>query len=179
VQPLQRTIQLESMPQDSDVTRVPLLGPRSWPSRWRLLFAPDDHTGSPPQPRERDRILIIEDDLLIASQMEAALLESGFDVIGTVATGHDALELAGRQAPDLAVVDIRLAGDRDGVDTAIQLFRAHGVRCIFASAYSDQHARRRAEAAAPIGWLQKPYPMASLIQMVQAAVSELHKKGQS
>lgn len=165
---------------DIDIQRIPLHGVRSWLSWLRgPLFAPDEHTGSQTPAEKRDRILIVEDDLLIASQMEAALADAGFDVIATVTTGREALELTKRQAPDLAVVDIRLAGDRDGVDTAIEMFRAHGIRCIFASAYSDQHARQRAEPAAPLGWLQKPYSMASLTDMVQAAVSELRKKNRS
>jgi two-component system, response regulator PdtaR len=127
-------------------------------------------------PFSEDRILIIEDDLLIASQMEATLTEAGFEIIGVTGSGEEALNLAKRQPPTLAVIDIRLAGDRDGVDTAIELFRSHGVRCIFASAYSDQEARRRAKPAAPLGWLEKPYTMASLSAIVRAAASELRGK---
>jgi DNA-binding NarL/FixJ family response regulator len=74
------------------------------------------------------------------------------------------------------VVDIRLPGDRDGIDTALELFREHGIRCIFASAYSDREARQRAEDAAPLGWLQKPYTMTSLTELVQAAVRQLRGK---
>ena len=73
-------------------------------------------------------------------------------------------------------MDIRLAGDRDGIDTALELFRSHGIRCIFASAYSDQEAQRRAAPAAPLGWLQKPYTMASLTAKVRAALSELRSR---
>lgn len=113
---------------------------------------------------------------MIASEMEAALAAAGFDVIGIVPTGEEALELVRTNAPHLTLVDIRLAGDRDGVDTALELFRAHGIRCIFASAYSDRDARRRAEPAAPLGWLQKPYTMTSLVELVQAAAAQLRDK---
>jgi two-component system, response regulator PdtaR len=122
------------------------------------------------------RILIIEDDLLIADQIEDALTEAGFNVIGGATTGTAALELARKEAPDLAVMDIRLSGDRDGVDTAIEMFRMHGVRCIFASAYSDREARDRAEPASPLGWLQKPYTMAHLVTMVGRAVKKIRCK---
>ena len=123
-----------------------------------------------------DRILIVEDDLLIASQMEVALTEAGFTIAGAASTGNEALQLAHSQSPTLVVMDIRLAGDRDGIDTALELFRSHGIRCIFASAYSDQEAQQRAAPAAPIGWLQKPYAMASLVAKVRAAVSELRSR---
>jgi two-component system, response regulator PdtaR len=138
------------------------------------VFAPDDSDASRDQSRKAHRILIIEDDLLIASQIEAALTEAGFDVIGALTTGEEAIQMAEAERPDLAIVDIRLAGDRDGVDTALELFRSHGIRCIFASAYSDQEARRRAEVAAPLGWLQKPYTMKALTDIVHAATRVIH-----
>jgi DNA-binding response OmpR family regulator len=120
--------------------------------------------------------LIVEDDLLIATQMEFALTEAGFDVVAVLTTGEEALQMAGTDRPDLAIMDIRLAGDRNGVDTAIELFQSHGIRCIFASAYSDDEARRRAETASPLGWLQKPYTMQALTGMVLSA-SKLIRDG--
>lgn len=156
----------------SEIAAIPL--PELRLSDWRdRLLAPDEGTGSQTAPDNPDRILIIEDDLLIASQIEATLAEAGFEIVGVTGSGDEALELAKARAPTLAVVDIRLAGDRNGVETAIELFRSHGVRCIFASAYSDNEARRRASLAAPLGWLQKPYSMAALSAMVRAAASEL------
>jgi two-component system, response regulator PdtaR len=151
-----------------DLIISPSLGSGSRFPRGRdLVWAPENEAASQPHPRRTDRILIIEDDLLIASQIEGALTDAGFDVIGVVMTGEEALEAASTEPPDLAVVDIRLAGDRDGVDTALELFRSRGIRCIFASAYSDDESRRRAEPAAPLGWLQKPYTMASLTALVR------------
>ena len=105
--------------------------------------------------------------------MEAALVEGGFDVVGLAASGEEALELAKAELPTLAVVDIKLAGERDGVETALDLFRSHGVRCIFASAHTDAEVRNRAEPAAPLGWLRKPYAMASLTTMVLRAMDLL------
>ena len=118
-------------------------------------------------------ILIVEDDVLIASEMEAALSDDGFDIVGMATTGKEALQLAEAQSPALVVMDIRLAGERDGIDTALELFRLHGIRCIFASAHSDDGTRQRAAPAAPLGWLQKPYVMDSLTAMVRAALREL------
>jgi len=135
--------------------------------------APDTEGGvSGPKLGHGNRILIVEDEFLIASQIELALTDAGFDVVGTASTGKQALQLAQARLPTLAVMDIHLAGDRDGIDTAIELFQAHGIRCVFASAYSDQEARSRAAPASPLGWLQKPYTMSSLTAMVRAAVEE-------
>lgn len=148
------------------------------PSDWKALpRAPEDECGSRVELHRPGRILVIEDDLLIASEIEETLAEVGFDIVGVAATGEEALRLAETRAPDFAVIDISLAGDRDGIDTALELFRLHGIRCIFASAYSDREARRRAEEAAPFGWLQKPYSMGSLKAMARTAASELRNKG--
>jgi len=159
----------------NNIAVIPL--PDSRLSHWhRLSLAPDEGAGSHTAQKKPDRVLIIEDDLLIAAQIEATLADEGFEIIAVTGSGEEALELAKAQRPTLAVIDIRLSGDRDGVDTAIELFRSHGVRCVFASAFSDQDARRRAEPAAPLGWVQKPYTMASLTATVRAAVNEVRSK---
>jgi DNA-binding NarL/FixJ family response regulator len=147
----------------------------SWQGQWKNFAPAADGTVSGGAD-EMERILIVEDDVLIASEMEAALAEDGFEIIGIASTGKEAFQLVEAQSPMLVVMDIRLAGDRDGIDTALELFRLHGVRCIFASAHSDDDTRRRAAPAAPLGWLQKPYTMASLTAMVRAALKELRHR---
>jgi DNA-binding NarL/FixJ family response regulator len=159
----------------ADTILNPSRGPVSNPPPGRPA-ASAEGGASDTQPGDSIRILIAEDDLLVASQMEAALTDAGFEIAGTASTGREALQLAHAQSPMLVVMDIRLAGDLDGIDTALALFRSHGIRCIFASAYSDQEAQRRAAPAAPLGWLQKPYTMASLTEKVRAAVSELRRR---
>lgn len=162
----------------TDIAAGPLQGIPYNLSHWRrrLALAPGEDVASRPSETQGERILIVEDDLLAASQMEAALTEAGFEIAGVVTTGEEALQLAQAQCLTLVVMDIRLAGDRDGIDTAIELFRSHGIRCVFATAYSDRDSRLRAEPAAPLGWLQKPYTMRSLTEMVHAAVSELRRQ---
>jgi DNA-binding NarL/FixJ family response regulator len=141
------------------------------------VFARDDTAGSDERPDKPERILVVEDDFLVAMQMESALVEAGFEVAGVAATGEDAIELAISERPHLVVMDIRLAGDRDGIDTALQLFSEQGIRCIFATAHHDEHSRRRAAPAGPLGWLRKPYTMVSLVGMVRTALAELDKAG--
>jgi len=109
----------------------------------------------------------------VANEIEVALSDAGFVIAGVAASGEEAIAIAARQKPDLAVMDVRLAGDRDGVDTALELLRSHGVRCIFATAHADSETRTRAQAAAPLGWLQKPYTMASLVLQVRDALGKL------
>lgn len=119
---------------------------------------------------KKNRILIVEDDFLIAMQAEAALLDAGFDIVGIASTAPQALSLARDRRPAIAVMDIRLAGPRDGIDAAGDLFQELGIRCAFATAHDDQQTKIRAEAYAPLGWLAKPYTMASLISLVRDAI---------
>jgi DNA-binding NarL/FixJ family response regulator len=115
--------------------------------------------------------LVIEDDYLVALELEDRLLQAGFEVIGIAGSAEEALEIASSQRPDLAIVDIRLAGLRDGVDAAKELSADLGVRSIFATAHADSETKRRAEPAKPLGWLQKPYSSEALIALVKNALS--------
>jgi two-component system, response regulator PdtaR len=85
------------------------------------------------------------------------------------------MELAGSQKPDLAVMDVRLAGDGDGIHTALEMFRNFGIRCIFATAHYDQHSVERAQPAMPLDWLQKPYSIVSLVNAVGRALRDLDR----
>jgi len=121
------------------------------------------------------RVLVVEDDFLIAMQTEVALTTAGFEVVGPATTAEEAVALAGEAQPTLAVMDIRLASTRDGIDAARQLYQEFAIRCIFATAHDDAHTRGRAEPYAPLGWLPKPYTMASLVAVVAEAVAVLRR----
>jgi DNA-binding NarL/FixJ family response regulator len=116
---------------------------------------------------------VVEDDFLIGMQTEAALLEAGFTVVGSAATAEEAIVLAREHRPDLVVMDIRLASKRDGIDAARELFNELNIRCIFATAHDDLYTRERAAPFAPLGWLAKPYTMASLVSLVIEARASL------
>lgn len=118
------------------------------------------------------RVLIVEDDFLIALELEHRLLDAGFEVVGTAMTADEAIGLAKSEKPDLAIMDIRLAGRRDGVDAAIELFSTYGIRSIFASAHADNETRKRAAPASPVGWLQKPYSAEDLVRHMRDYFSQ-------
>ena len=121
------------------------------------------------------RVLIVEDDFLIAMQTEVALTSAGFDVVGPATTAEEAVDLAREAQPWLAVMDIRLASSRDGIDAARELYQDFAIRCSVATAHADAHTRGRAEPYAPLGWLPKPYTMASLVNVVAEAVALLKR----
>jgi two-component system, response regulator PdtaR len=118
-------------------------------------------------------ILLVEDDFLVSMEMETGLEEAGYEVAGIAATAEDAVALAAERRPALVVMDIRLAGDRDGVDAAVEIYRTLGIRSIFASAHGDAGTRARAEAAQPLGWVAKPYRVETLVKAVEQALEGL------
>lgn len=140
------------------------------------VSARDDVAGSARDISTPLSVLIVEDDFLVALAAEAALREAGFTVIGVAASADEAIAEAAAKQPSLVIMDVRLAGRRDGIDAAIELFRAHGIRCVFATAHADTEAHLRARPAKPLGWLQKPYSMLELVGVVRQMA---HKLGQS
>ncbi len=95
---------------------------------------------------------------------------SGFDLESVLPRS---LGLATLQQPVLAMMDVCLTGDRDGIDAALEMFQNMGIRCIFATAHDDAATLNRAEAAHPLGWLPKPYTPMALIEMVRLALRDL------
>jgi two-component system, response regulator PdtaR len=147
----------------------------SSPSRPDRNPPPAERVGRMEDKQGPPRVLVVEDDFLIAMQNEVALTAAGFEVVGPATTAEEAVALAGEVQPVLAVMDIRLASTRDGIDAARQLYQDFAIRCIFATAHDDAHTRGRAEPYAPLGWLPKPYTMASLVAVVAGAIAELRQ----
>jgi two-component system, response regulator PdtaR len=137
-----------------------------------IVYSRDDASGGGKGRVAPPRILIVEDDFLVASDMEAALTEAGFDLAGVASSAEQALALARAERPAIAVMDIRLAGKRDGIDAALELFDTLGIRCVFATAHYDEATKARAAPARPLAWVPKPYAMTSLINAVRVALQQ-------
>jgi two-component system, response regulator PdtaR len=149
---------------DFEPAREPAAAPLHRP---QPLLAREDPAGSDKHIEPSRRILVVEDDFLVANEIEVALSDAGFDVAGVAASADEAVGLAESQRPTLVVMDVRLAGEHDGIHAAVEIFRKLGTRCIFATAYCDQYLLERAKPAMPLGWLQKPYAMFSLVNAVR------------
>ena len=113
------------------------------------------------------RILLVEDEFLIAMSIEGDLRDGGYDVVGTAHSADDAVAMARAERPDLIVMDIRLVGKRDGIDAAIEIYGTMGIRSIFATAHGDPETMARALPAAPLGWVHKPYGRDSLLSAIE------------
>lgn len=109
------------------------------------------------------RIAIVEDEALVAFEMEAHLTEAGHEVVGIADTFEEAVRLIEATRPDLALVDIQLAAGSNGLDVARALHE-RGITCLFSTGNCPGQARDDA-----VGCLHKPYGQWQLLDAVAAA----------
>jgi len=103
------------------------------------------------------RVLIVEDQALIALSLAADLAAMDCEVVGRAASGEAGVELARRHAPDIVVMDVHLAGRMDGIEAAGLIKAECAARIVFVTAYADGPDRARMEALRPAAILGKPY----------------------
>jgi PAS domain S-box-containing protein len=114
-------------------------------------------------------ILIVEDDRIVAAELERTLTAKGYEVHGVLDSGEHAVELASRTRPDLVLMDIVLPGSVDGITAAKQLQNL-GVPVIYVTAYSDQHLVDRAQHTEPLAFVGKPVQPGDLAAVIQLAL---------
>lgn len=102
------------------------------------------------------RILIVEDEFLIALDVEEQAKSLGHTVVGIAVTADEAISMAGERRPDIVLMDIHLSGAADGIEAAVAIRSLHGVESVFVTANTDPHTLMRAKATEPLGVIEKP-----------------------
>lgn len=116
-------------------------------------------------------IVVVEDEALIAADLEDALSHLGYRVPTTVATSTDAIAAVREHRPDLVLLDITLAGSADGITTATAIREFHEGPVVFLTAHSDGPTLERAKAVEPAGYLVKPFEERTLHATVEMALA--------
>jgi DNA-binding NtrC family response regulator len=113
------------------------------------------------------RVLVVDDEVLIADHLAFVIEEAGHAVIGLAASADEALEILANQRADLAILDIRLKGDRNGVDLAREM-KAQGFRVphIFISGSGDPETKAEAQATEPLAFIQKPFNSIGILSVI-------------
>ncbi|HEY2323077.1 MAG TPA: response regulator [Thermoanaerobaculia bacterium] len=117
------------------------------------------------------RILIVEDEAIVAMDLAATLRRLGYIVEGTARTGAAAIELASKTEPDLVLMDIRLKGAVDGIQAGTALYRDRGIPVVFLTAHGDADTVQRAKEASPYGYLVKPFDERVLHRVIDIALN--------
>ncbi len=115
------------------------------------------------------KILIVEDEKIVAEEIKRMLEHMGYSVCGMVSTGDEAIEEVGRSNPDLVLMDIRIDGDKDGIETAGIIRSKNSIPIIYLTAYADEETLQRAKLTEPYGYLLKPFESKDLRSAIEMA----------
>lgn len=103
------------------------------------------------------RILIVEDESIVAKDIQNSLKGMGYEVVGIVASGTDAVLKAAELNPDLILMDVMLRGEMDGIEAAKQIHLKNRIPVIYLTAYTDDNTFGRAKVSEAYGYLLKPF----------------------
>jgi len=121
---------------------------------------------------EKKRILIVEDEVIIATEVEYKIKSFGYDSLG-IANSLDLIEnILSKHTPDLLLMDINLNLDIDGIEIAQKIRATKNIPVIFMTSYSDTHTLERAQKANPYGYILKPYEDRNLKVTLEMAFSK-------
>lgn len=116
------------------------------------------------------RALIVEDETLIAEELRERLSRLGFSVIAAVGSGEEGVAIATRERPDLVLMDIRLRGEKDGVQAAREIREQVDVPIVYLTAHSDRPTVDRANKTDHDGFVLKPFLRRELQSTIEVAM---------
>jgi signal transduction histidine kinase len=116
------------------------------------------------------RIMVVEDEGIVALDIQSKLEAKGYEVSAVVATGEDAVDSAGELLPDLVLMDIQLAGEMDGTQAAEQIHELYDIPVVYLTAFSDDRTLNRAKNAEPFGYILKPFEEKKLHATIEVAL---------
>jgi len=106
---------------------------------------------------KRPRIMIVEDEWIIANDIKNCLVDLGYMVTSIVSTGQDAVSAAAADQPDLILMDIMLRGEMNGIDAAREIRKKQRLPIIYLTAYDNQYLVEQAKQTENYGYLLKPF----------------------
>lgn len=117
-----------------------------------------------------EKILIVDDEVVVAEAIRRQLRSLGYLVVGVVASGIEAVQLAGEHRPDLILMDIKLKGPMDGIEAAGTIQSRYAIPVIYLTAFSDEETLERARPTLPLAYLIKPFVSSDLRAAVELAL---------
>ncbi|MEI6874369.1 MAG: GAF domain-containing protein, partial [Spirochaetota bacterium] len=115
------------------------------------------------------RILVVEDEAVVAMDIEERLVLLGYEPVGQADNGKEAIELAEALRPDVVLMDIRIKGDMDGITAALEIRRSFHAPVIFLAAFAEDATLERAKLAEPSGYIIKPFKDIELKSAIEIA----------
>lgn len=123
-------------------------------------------------------VLIVEDESIVAKDIQQSLKKLGYNVVDTASTGENAIKLAEEKHPDLILMDIMLKGEMSGIDVAEYVKKNLNIPVIFLTAYADESTLNKAKMTEPYGYIIKPFKEVDLHTAIEMAVYKHEKEGE-
>lgn len=118
----------------------------------------------------QEKILVVEDDTIIAITIEGRLKQFGYRVVGRASTAKDAISKTIEFEPDLVLMDIHLKGPVDGIEAAQTIYGIHNIPVVYLTAFSDENTLERAQKTSPFGYIVKPFSDSTLKTTIKLAL---------
>lgn len=115
-------------------------------------------------------ILVVEDENIVAKDIQNSLIRLGYNVVGISSTGENAIELVKDHKPDLVLMDIMLKGQMSGIDAADVIRNEFSIPVIFLTAYADENTLTKAKITEPYGYIIKPFKEIDLHTSIEMAL---------
>ncbi|MDY9925532.1 response regulator [Methanosarcina sp.] len=122
------------------------------------------------------RILIVEDEHIVAMGIKRMLKGLGYTVTGVASSGEDAINKTESTFPDLVLMDIMLKGELDGVEAAKEIKERFDVPVVYLTAYSDSSILERVKITGPFGYIVKPFDEKDLHSNIEIALHRYRKE---
>jgi PAS domain S-box-containing protein len=126
----------------------------------------------------KGKILVVEDEPIVALDLQQEVELLGLTVVGQAESADEALMAAEENRPDLALMDVRIVGSMDGIQTARLLREAYGIPVIFLTSYSDEPTIKRAARELPFGYLTKPFQRRELRAALEVGLHRVKTEAQ-
>jgi len=127
---------------------------------------------------QKIKILIAEDEKIIAADLSQNLQNLGYEVVALVSSGHDAIKKCGELKPDIVLMDIKLKGSVDGIEAADEIRKRFSVPVVYVTSYTDEETLERVKQTEPYGFIVKPIMEEELKGVIETSVYR-HRMEQS
>jgi len=122
------------------------------------------------------KILVVDDERIIANDIQDMLKDMGYDVPAIASSGEEAIKKAEEIKPDLVLMNIGLKGDMDGIDAAAHIHNRFDIPVVYVTAYMDEKRLERAKVTKPFGYIIKPFEDKELASAIEKALGGNHKE---
>lgn len=119
------------------------------------------------------KILVVEDEMIIAAKISMQLTSLGYEVTGILPRGEQALQHVKENNPDIILLDINLKGELDGIETALQIQQFAQIPIIYLTANSDEATFNRAKPTKPSAFISKPFKQLDLQRAIELTISRM------